>query len=278
MVPLVKLDDSGYRPLDPARIRLPPPQPPNERLLAAVELFYAPPSHERPRDPEGWERLGLYEWSREKSMAIQRKKDDIASGARAASPPASPERPSRENTPEPTVPEEAGPKRKRYRSRERTRSRSGSRSSTPDPTNRSPARARKNSERSLGSGSPETVMPSFLTRRSPSPPAAQAAVPAAVPQQMPGGQLSQGNKGHQMLQKMGWKGTGLGSQESGITEPISGGEVRDRADQYKGMGVEVDPFTAFRKQQAGGYYQRVKDYQDGCWTSNGRPHAGDGKQ
>ena len=49
MVPLVKLEDSGYKPLDPEQIRLPPPTPPNERLMAAVELFYSAPSHERPR-------------------------------------------------------------------------------------------------------------------------------------------------------------------------------------------------------------------------------------
>ena len=49
MVPLVKLEDSGYKPLDPDQIRLPPPQPPNDRLMAAVELFYSGPSHERPR-------------------------------------------------------------------------------------------------------------------------------------------------------------------------------------------------------------------------------------
>ena len=77
MVPLVKMEDSGYKPLDPSLIRLPPPQPPNERLLAAVELFYSGPSHERPRDPEGWEKLGLYEWSREKQAAVKRKQDDI---------------------------------------------------------------------------------------------------------------------------------------------------------------------------------------------------------
>ena len=64
------------------------------------------------------------------------------------------------------------------------------------------------------------------------------------------------NLGSRMMQKMGWKGAGLGSQvwcpqillfslcfyeqsqESGITEPISGGEVRDKQDQYKGMGIE----------------------------------------
>lgn len=77
MVPLVRLEDSGYKPLDPDKIRLPPPQPPNERLLAAVEMFYSPPSHERPRDPEGWERLGLYEWGREKHYAMKRKEADI---------------------------------------------------------------------------------------------------------------------------------------------------------------------------------------------------------
>merc|ERR1712029_1175180 len=80
MVPLVKLEDSGYKPLDPEQIRLPPPTPPNERLMAAVELFYSAPSHERPRDPDGWERLGLYEWSRDKQAAVKKKQDDIDAG------------------------------------------------------------------------------------------------------------------------------------------------------------------------------------------------------
>ena len=39
-----------YKPIDPAALRLPAPQPPSERLLAAVEAFYSPPSHERPRN------------------------------------------------------------------------------------------------------------------------------------------------------------------------------------------------------------------------------------
>merc|ERR1712042_262595 len=74
-----------------------------------------------------------------------------------------------------------------------------------------------------------------------------------------GGQLDQSNKGHQMLQKMGWKGAGLGAGESGIVEPIQGGEVRDKADMYRGMGVGVDPFESFRKQRAGAFYTRMKD-------------------
>ena len=49
-VSLVQLEDSDYTPLNPKDIRLPPPMPPTDRLLAAVEAFYSAPSHERPRD------------------------------------------------------------------------------------------------------------------------------------------------------------------------------------------------------------------------------------
>lgn len=37
-----------------------------------------------------------------------------------------------------------------------------------------------------------------------------------------------------MLQKMGWSAGGLGAAGQGIAEPISGGQIRDRHDQYKG--------------------------------------------
>lgn len=50
MVPLIKLEDCEYKPLDADAIRLPPPAPPSERLLAAVEAFYAMPNHDSPRD------------------------------------------------------------------------------------------------------------------------------------------------------------------------------------------------------------------------------------
>jgi len=50
MVPLVKLEDDDYRPIDPSLIRLPPPCPPSERLINAIEAFYGPPSHDNPRD------------------------------------------------------------------------------------------------------------------------------------------------------------------------------------------------------------------------------------
>lgn len=46
----LQLEDCDYISLDPKMIRLPAPIPPSDRLLAAVEAFYGPPSHERPRD------------------------------------------------------------------------------------------------------------------------------------------------------------------------------------------------------------------------------------
>ena len=147
MVPMVKMEDSGYaHPIDPSKIRLPPPTPPSEKLLAALELFYAPPSHERPRDPEGWEKIGLYEWNRDKAAAIKRKAEEVESGERERSPTASPEPFTRDATPEKEGDkekqkkkdeDEEKPKKKRYRSRSRSRTRSRSRESTPDRRQRS---------------------------------------------------------------------------------------------------------------------------------------------
>ena len=50
MVPLIRLEDYEYKPLNPEDLRLPPPVPPSERLLSAIEAFYALPTHDRPRD------------------------------------------------------------------------------------------------------------------------------------------------------------------------------------------------------------------------------------
>ena len=61
------------------------------------------------------------------------------------------------------------------------------------------------------------------------------------------------------MQKMGWKGSGLGSEESGIVDPISGGEVRDKNEKFRGVGVRSDPFEAFRKAKSGSFYHRMKE-------------------
>lgn len=64
-----------------------------------------------------------------------------------------------------------------------------------------------------------------------------------------------------MLMKMGWTGlgTGLGAKLQGIDAPISGGEVRDRQDMYKGIGVSLnDPYENFRKNKGAAFINRMR--------------------
>lgn len=73
--------------------------------------------------------------------------------------------------------------------------------------------------------------------------------------------IEESNKGHQMLMKMGWSGTGtgLGTQGQGIETPISGGDVRDRKDMYKGVGISLnDPYENFRKNKGAAFVHRMK--------------------
>lgn len=73
--------------------------------------------------------------------------------------------------------------------------------------------------------------------------------------------IEESNKGHQMLMKMGWagSGTGLGSKGQGIDAPISGGEVRDKQDQFKGVGINLnDPYENFRKNKGAAFIHRMR--------------------
>ena len=65
----IKLEDFDYNPIKPEHLKIPPCMPPSERLLKSLEAFYAQPTHEHPRNPEGWEKLGLYEFFKTKSQA-----------------------------------------------------------------------------------------------------------------------------------------------------------------------------------------------------------------
>lgn len=85
MVPLIRLEDYKYKPLDASEIRLPPPAPPSERLLGAIDAFYSPPSHDRPRDGNGWEKLALYEYYKVKNQARSQKEEAIEQGTRQRS-------------------------------------------------------------------------------------------------------------------------------------------------------------------------------------------------
>ncbi|XP_050669104.1 calcium homeostasis endoplasmic reticulum protein isoform X2 [Leptidea sinapis] len=268
MVPLIMLDDDKYKPLDPSTIRLPPPAPPNDRLLAAVDAFYASPNHERPRDNEGWEKLGLYEYYKAKNAARKNKDEAITQGRRQKSKSPSPipkdlqkqptppgrryrslsKSPERPVTPKKSKSRSPSPKRRPTWRRERDnrrRSRSKSRS-------RSRSRSR---EREKRRDSPRDKMRRIEKSRSPTPP---SFLGSTFP--MASGGIDASNKGHQLLQKMGWSAGGLGASGQGIAEPISGGHVRDKQDQYKGIGVNLnDPYENFRKNKGAAFITRMKE-------------------
>uniref|UniRef100_T1IH20 Calcium homeostasis endoplasmic reticulum protein n=1 Tax=Strigamia maritima TaxID=126957 RepID=T1IH20_STRMM len=250
MAPLVKMEETDYCPLDPDQIRLPPPAPPSDRLLAAVELFYSPPSHERPRNSEGWEQLGLYEFFKAKTTAKKTKEDEIKEGKRIPSP-----KTTRQQNQERFFRSRSrSPNRRRYNEQIKGRSRSKS----PSP------RLYKRTSRSRS----QSISPPRAKQRSPSPPPANRGPRSPTPPSFFGStygsagtenRLGETNKGHQLLKKMGWGGQGLGAAEQGIHEPIDAGDVRDRQDQYKGIGINLnDPFETFRKSKGQAFINRMR--------------------
>ncbi|KAI4500488.1 hypothetical protein M0802_004450 [Mischocyttarus mexicanus] len=225
MVPLIKLEDGEYKPLDPDAIRLPPPAPPSDRLVAA-------------------------------NLARKRKEEDIVAGIRQKSKSPSPILRPRSKSP--------SPPKKRYRSKSRSRSRSRSkgrsRSRSPTTNHRrnsrnsnhnTRSRRRRNSNKDR---SPERRLD--RQDRSPTPPSFLGSTYSKAPQEI---SLDESNKGHQLLKKMGWAGAGLGANEQGIEAPISGGEIRDKNNQYKGVGINLnDPYENFRKSKGQAFITRMK--------------------
>lgn len=70
--------------------------------------------------------------------------------------------------------------------------------------------------------------------------------------------------------KMGWSGSGgLGAKEQGIQDPIKGGEIRDKWDQYKGVGVPLDdPYENYRRNKSYSFIARMKA-RDECKSEEG---------
>ncbi|PAV58608.1 hypothetical protein WR25_16033 [Diploscapter pachys] len=344
MCPLLKMETLTYDTLKPSSMRLPPPVPPSQTLIVAVDQFYRGiKTLDYPRDGNLWERDSLVDFfdrkmrlkqilqeklanenktledlitnkmsendvklmredqsqrakeiinrhrkensydrdSRDRSITPEsdrgrerdrnRKRDDSRTS--------SPKHPaSRSRSPD-------TPKRYKYssrRSRSRTRSRSRSRSRTRSRSrgstrsrSRSPRRSGKRRSRTRSrsdsrspkrtrrsrsaSSSPERPMfgdssAASTSKRSPTPPRASFGAPISF--QLSGQPTVAENKGAMLMQKMGWKGTGLGVKESGISEPITAGEVRDKTDQYRGLGNQPDQFEAYRKSRSSGYHER----------------------
>ncbi|KAG8454867.1 hypothetical protein GDO86_001187 [Hymenochirus boettgeri] len=257
MAPLVKLEDHEYKPLDPKDIRLPPPMPPSERLLAAVEAFYSPPSHDRPRNSEGWEQNGLYEFFRAKMRARRRKGQDKQNSRTSRSQSRSKSRghsSSRSNSRSSKSSRSYSGSHSRSRSRSRSYSRSRSRSRSRSHSSHSRSRSRSRSK----SFSPGR-RPRRSRSRSATPPSSSG-LGSGSAGSLPNVRLGEENKGHQMLVKMGWSGAGgLGANEQGIQDPIKGGDIRDKWDQYKGVGVSLDdPYENYRRNKSYSFIARMK--------------------
>ena len=62
---------------------------------------------------------------------------------------------------------------------------------------------------------------------------------------------------------MGWTGSGLGSSNQGIEEPISAGDVREGSSKFLGIGAEVpssssnDPYENFRRSRGQAFMERI---------------------
>ncbi|CAG2105987.1 unnamed protein product [Medioppia subpectinata] len=279
MAPLVKLEDFDYKSIVPKDIRLPPPAPPNDRLLQAVEAFYAPPTHERPRNSDGWEQLGLYEFFKAKSQTMKIKDESPA----VKDPSEEPFSDKNKNT---------------VKNSSNNTSNNNNNTSKPNPKIRGnpgvdgvQSRRQVSDEDTLdlipglgveaevtvgveveavvlfdriGRGV-EVILRSKVLRKF-------YIIEESVVVELngcllfstytkPDTRLDESNKGHQMLKKMGWSGTaGLGATEQGIKDPIKGGDVRENDEKYRGVGVrtaENDPFEKFRQNKGKAFLQRI---------------------
>lgn len=234
IVPLIRLEDFSYHSIDPEKIQLPPPSMPTDKLLNAIEAFYAPPSHDRPRN-EGWEKLGLYEYFKIKNAVRKQKEEAIVRFEREKSKSPSP-------IPDILIRPIKKIRKRVYRSQSPD---NGSKSRSTSPETKIVVKSRKQRSKSP-SRSPPYRFNRDITRnnrdikadrlmnrkRSISPPNLSSFSVAGANKSSEF--IDEGNKGHLMLKKMGWESGGLGLiGNQGITQPISGGEVRDRSDLYK---------------------------------------------
>lgn len=255
MVPLIRLEDFNYHPLEPEQIRLPPPAPPNERLLSAVEAFYAPPSHERPRDGEGWEKLALYEYFKVKNASRKQKEEEIELGTR-----------ERSRSPTPIDPDwlkaTKKPKKRVYRSRSRSKSREPSpRGRSPPPRSRR-SRSRSRSPRRGRNRSPRS--PIRRERRSLTPPSfgggGFGSKSSGNPLFLDDNKVPQQQQHQQPMMKIGGGGGGMGMSAGPVGGEVWGGHDREGLGSYGARNS--DPYESFRKNKGAAFITRMKTQTD----------------
>lgn len=293
MTPLVSMNSVMYEPLDPEELEMPASVPPSSRLLAAKNMFHkgvemdiALADGAITEDPTNlkYPLEFLEEKARIKKTFEEKQKCSVEEFI--TNRPSATDRERFDKTrklkeedqiekirkcvdayyasqePPENLREDSEARRSNSRSPPRDHKRSRSPSRSPSPRRRQ--RSSSNSSRSSGSSSR-----SSSSSRKSSP---ERGRDSNIGQRGYGGggfserpsfgfksaqePLSYDNKGAQLMAKMGWGGKGLGANESGIVDPVSGGEVRNRNEQFMGLGRSLDPYEQFRKQRSGTYHDR----------------------
>uniref|UniRef100_A0A1I7U2A4 CID domain-containing protein n=1 Tax=Caenorhabditis tropicalis TaxID=1561998 RepID=A0A1I7U2A4_9PELO len=279
MTPLVSINSFKYEPLDPEKLEMPPAVPPSSRLIAAknqfrkgIEMdialadgavnedaaFLKYPMEfldEKARKRNAFlddEECSIEDLIKNKPSSADQplfdkmkkiKEEDQIAKIRASVD-------AYYATQEP--PENLREESPRRRSESRSPVREFKRSRTRSPSPRRRRRSSSNSSNSSSSGSSASSR-----RSSPERGRFQRGYSDRSSFRSANEPLSADNKGAQLMAKMGWtSGRGLGSNESGIIDPVSGGEVRDRNEQFMGLGRTLDPYEQFRKQRSGTYHDR----------------------
>ncbi|KAI8521523.1 hypothetical protein Bbelb_012770 [Branchiostoma belcheri] len=249
MAPLVKLEDTEYRPLDPEDIRLPPPMPPSDRLLAAVEAFYSPPSHDRPRNRHLVQVIDTIRLEKKRKKLSKNNMFSFGLGTQWTVRVLQGQEKVFTN-------EDEGKDAAKEVKTLFTFAQLLQVKVTLKVTKSSQKEGRVPLPSPLSAYLPLKITVTF--KKSFSSQLVRLSMPFYESATMDT-KISSANKGHQLLTKMGWSGAGLGATEQGIQEPIRGGDVRDRSDMFKGVGVTVnDPFENFRKSKSQSFVERMK--------------------